>query len=160
LASAEGTRPILIEIQALVTSPAAGTPRRAANGIDPARLGLLLAVLEKRVGLGVGGQDVFVNVAGGLSLDEPAADLAVAAAVASSWLERPIEAKTVVFGEVGLAGEIRAVPHAEIRLREAAALGFSRCVLPTRNAERAAACGLDVAGVDDLHGALAALGVR
>lgn len=160
LASAEGTRPILVEIQALVTSPAAGTPRRAANGIDPARLGLLLAVLEKRVGLGVGGQDVFVNVAGGLSLDEPAADLAVAAAVASSWLERPIEAKTVVFGEIGLAGEIRAVPHAEIRLREAAALGFSRCVLPTRNAERAAACGLDIAGADDLHSALAALGVR
>jgi DNA repair protein RadA/Sms len=160
LASAEGTRPILVELQALVTYPAAGTPRRTANGIDPARLGLLLAVLEKRVGLGVGGQDVFVNVAGGLSLDEPATDLAVAAAVASSWTDRAIDPKTVIFGEIGLAGEIRAVPQAEIRLREAAALGFARCVMPARNAERAEACGIGVVGVEDIHHALEALGIR
>lgn len=160
LASAEGTRPILVELQALVTHPVSGTPRRTANGIDPARLGLLLAVLEKRVGLGVGGQDVFVNVAGGLSLDEPAADLAVAAAVASSWTDRAIDPKTVIFGEIGLAGEIRAVAQADIRLREAAALGFARCVMPSRNAERAAASGVAVIGVDDVHDALEALGVR
>ncbi len=160
LASAEGTRPILVELQALVTSPAAGTPRRSANGIEPARLGLLLAVLEKRVGLGVGAQDVFVNVAGGLSLDEPAADLAVAAAVASSWTDRAIDPKIAIFGEIGLAGEIRAVPHADIRLREAAALGFARCVIPARNAERAEASGVGVVGVEDVHQALEALGVR
>jgi DNA repair protein RadA/Sms len=160
LASAEGTRPILVELQALVTAPVAGTPRRSANGIEPARLGLLLAVLEKRVGLGVGAQDVFVNVAGGLSLDEPAADLAVAAAVASSWTDRALDPKTVVFGEVGLAGEIRAVPQADIRLREAASLGFARCVMPRRNAERAEASGVSVIGVEDVHEALEALGIR
>jgi DNA repair protein RadA/Sms len=160
LASAEGTRPILVELQALVTSPVGGTPRRTANGIDPARLGLLLAVLEKREGLGVGSQDIFVNVAGGLSLEEPATDLAVAAAVASSWTDRAIDPKTVIFGEIGLAGEIRAVAQADIRLREAAALGFARCVIPARNAERAAASGLGVIGVEDVHQALEALGVR
>lgn len=160
IASAEGTRPILVELQALVTHPAAGTPRRTANGIEPARLGLLLAVLEKRVGLAVGGQDVFVNVAGGLCLEEPAADLGVAAAVASSWRDRAIDAHTLVFGEIGLAGEIRAVPQAEIRLREAAGLGFTRCVLPKRNADRIGQPPLDIIGVEDVHEALEVLGVR
>ncbi|MEO5658096.1 MAG: DNA repair protein RadA [Nitrospiria bacterium] len=160
LASAEGTRPILVELQALVSHPAAATPRRTANGIDPGRLALLLAVLEKRVGLGVGGQDVFVNVAGGLCLEEPAADLCVAAAVASSWRDRPIDARTVIFGEIGLAGEIRAVPQSEIRLREAGVLGFTRCIAPRRNAERASQPGFEVIGVDDVHDALEVLGVR
>ncbi len=160
IASAEGTRPILVELQALVTHPAAGTPRRTANGIEPGRLGLLLAVLEKRVGLAVGGQDVFVNVAGGLCLEEPAADLGIAAAVASSWRDRVIDARTLVFGEIGLAGEIRAVPQAEIRLREAAGLGFTRCVLPKRNADRIGQPPLEMIGVEDVHEALEVLGVR
>jgi DNA repair protein RadA/Sms len=160
IASAEGTRPILVELQALVTHPAAGTPRRTANGIEPARLGLLLAVLEKRVGLAVGGQDVFVNVAGGLCLEEPAADLGIAAAVASSWRDRVIDARTLVFGEIGLAGEIRAVPQAEIRLREAAGLGSTRCVLPKRNADRIGQPPLEMIGVEDVHEALEVLGVR
>ncbi len=160
IASAEGTRPILVELQALVTHPAAGTPRRTANGIEPGRLGLLLAVLEKRVGLAVGGQDVFVNVAGGLCLEEPAADLGIAAAVASSWRDRVIDARTLVFGEIGLAGEIRAVPQAEIRLREAAGLGFTRCVLPKRNADRIAQPPLEMIGVENVHEALEVLGVR
>ena len=160
IASAEGTRPILVELQALVTHPAAGTPRRTANGIEPGRLGLLLAVLEKRVGLAVGGQDVFVNVAGGLCLEEPAADLGIAAAVASSWRDRAIDARTLVFGEIGLAGEIRAVPQAEIRLREAAGLGFTRCVLPKRNADRIRQPPLEMIGVENVHEALEVLGVR
>jgi DNA repair protein RadA/Sms len=108
----------------------------------------------------VGAQDVFVNVAGGLSLEEPAADLAVAAAVASSWTDRAIDPKTAIFGEIGLAGEIRAVPQADIRLREAAALGFARCIMPARNAERAEGSGAGVIGVHDVHEALEALGVR
>ena len=160
IASAEGTRPILVELQALVTHPAAGTPRRTANGIEPGRLGLLLAVLEKRVGLAVGGQDVFVNVAGGLCLEEPAADLGIAAAVASSWRDRAIDARTLVFGEIGLAGEIRAVPQAEIRLREAAGLGFTRCVLPKRNADRVGQPPLEIIGVEHVCEALEVLGVR
>jgi DNA repair protein RadA/Sms len=159
IASAEGTRPILVELQALVTAPSGGLPRRTANGIEPARLSLLLAVLEKRVGLGVGGQDVFVNVAGGLGLEEPAADLGIAAAVASSWRDRPIDPRTVVFGEIGLAGEIRSVPQAESRLREAAALGFTCCVLPARNAEHLANPPLKTIGVHEVREALEVLGV-
>lgn len=103
---------------------------------------------------------MFVNVAGGLCLEEPAADLGVAAAVASSWRDRPIDARTVIFGEIGLAGEIRAVPQSEIRLREAGALGFTRCIAPRRNAERASHPGFEVIGVDDVHEALEVLGVR
>ena len=160
IASAEGTRPILVEMQALVTYPVSGTPRRTANGIEAGRLGLLLAVLEKRVGLGVGAQDVFVNVAGGLCLEEPAADLGIAASVASSWTDRSIDPRTIVFGEIGLAGEIRAVPQAESRLREAAALGFTRCVLPKRSAERVTDPPLEIVGVENVHEALEALGVR
>jgi DNA repair protein RadA/Sms len=160
IASAEGTRPILVEMQALVTYPVSGTPRRTANGIEAGRLGLLLAVLEKRVGLGVGAQDVFVNVAGGLCLEEPAADLGIAASVVSSWTDRPIDPRTIVFGEIGLAGEIRAVPQAESRLREAAALGFTRCVLPKRSAERVTDPPLEIVGVENVHEALEALGVR
>ena len=157
IASAEGTRPILVELQALVTSSTSGTPRRTANGIETGRLSLLLAVLDKRVGMEVGGYDVFVNVAGGLCLEEPAADLGVVAAVASSWKDQPIDGGTVIFGEVGLAGEIRAVHHVEVRLREAAALGFKRCFIPKRNADRVPNPPLDVVGVGDVHEALEAL---
>ncbi|MBN1868395.1 DNA repair protein RadA [Candidatus Sumerlaeota bacterium] len=129
LAAIEGTRPLLVEVQALV-SPNGGfaAPRRSAHGMDARRLALILAVLEKRVGLPLSNQDVFVNVAGGLKIEEPALDLAAAAAVAGSALGRPVEKGTVVFGEVGLAGEIRSVGQFAKRLAEARRLGFDSCI--------------------------------
>jgi DNA repair protein RadA/Sms len=129
----EGSRPILVEVQALVTGSLYANPRRMAIGVDQNRLSLLVAVLEKRAGLSLVGEDVFVNVAGGMSIDEPAADLAVAASVASSVRNRPVRPKTVIFGEIGLAGEIRAVTQAARRVREAAQMGFTRCILPRGN---------------------------
>jgi len=129
----EGSRPILVEVQALVSSSLYGNARRMAIGIDQNRLSLLVAVLEKRAGLSLVGDDVFVNVAGGMSIDEPAADLAVVASVASSVRNRPVRQKTAVFGEVGLAGEVRAVTQAARRVREAAQMGFTRCILPKGN---------------------------
>jgi DNA repair protein RadA/Sms len=129
VASLEGTRPLVIEIQALVASSPYGTPQRVAGGFDARRLALLLAVLEKKAGVNLGPRDVFVNVVGGLSLREPAADLGVVVALASSQAERPARPGTVVFGEVGLTGEIRPVRLAETRLREAARLGFRRAVV-------------------------------
>jgi DNA repair protein RadA/Sms len=129
----EGSRPILVEVQALVSTSLYGNARRMALGVDQNRLSLLVAVLEKRAGLSLVGEDVFVNVAGGMSIDEPAADLAVAAAVASSVRNRPVRQKTAVFGEIGLAGEVRAVTQAARRMREAAQMGFTRCILPKGN---------------------------
>lgn len=132
----EGSRPLLVEVQALVTDDAYGTPRRTAIGFDGNRTALLLAVLEKKAGLAVGG-DVFVNVAGGMRLDEPAADLPVIAALASSHRDRPLDPKVAVFGEVGLGGEVRAVIGADARIAEARRLGFERIVLPTGNRDAA-----------------------
>jgi DNA repair protein RadA/Sms len=129
----EGSRPILVEVQALVSSSLYGNARRMAIGVDQNRLSLLIAVLEKRAGLALVGDDVFVNVAGGMTVDEPAADLAVVAAVASSVRNRPLRAQTAVFGEVGLAGEVRGVTQAARRVREAAQMGFTRCILPRGN---------------------------
>jgi DNA repair protein RadA/Sms len=126
----EGSRPFLVEVQALVSSSSYGNARRMASGIDQNRLSLLLAVLEKRAALNLIGEDVFVNIAGGMTVDEPAADLAIIAAVASSVRNRPIKAGTAVFGEVGLAGEVRGTTQSAIRVREAAQMGFTRCVLP------------------------------
>ena len=153
----EGSRPILVEIQALVAH-AAGMPRRTALGIDPNRVSLLLAVIERRAGIDVLGQDVFVNVAGGVLLSEPASDLGVLAAVASSARNRAIDPHTLCFGEVGLAGEIRAVGGAELRLAEAKKLGFRRCVLPELS--RAQLHGkpeMELVGVRDVGAALEAL---
>lgn len=130
VASMEGTRPILVEVQALVSPTSFGTPRRTTLGIDPNRVALLVAVLEKKMGLHLLGQDVFVNVAGGVRLDEPAVDLGVLAAVASSFLDKPIDPHTLLIGEIGLAGEVRAVGQVEPRVREALKLGFTRCLLP------------------------------
>jgi DNA repair protein RadA/Sms len=129
----EGSRPILVEVQALVSSSLYGNARRMAIGVDQNRLSLLIAVLEKRAGLALVGDDVFVNVAGGMTMDEPAADLAVVTAVASSVRNRPVRPQTAVFGEVGLAGEVRAVTQAARRVREAAQMGFTRCILPKGN---------------------------
>ncbi|OIO92063.1 MAG: DNA repair protein RadA [Armatimonadetes bacterium CG2_30_59_28] len=131
----EGTRPLLAEVQALVTSSYFGTPRRVTTGVDYNRCCVILAVLEKRLGLHLGAQDIHVNVVGGLRLTEPAADLAVAMSCASSFRDQPLSEGTVCFGEVGLAGEIRGVPHASRRAEEAARLGFSRCILP-RSSEK------------------------
>ena len=136
VASLEGTRPILIELQALVSPTSFAMPRRMANGVDGNRIALLVAVMEKRMGLNLAGQDIYVNVVGGLSIEEPALDLGIVAAVTSSLRNRPIAPTTVVFGEVGLGGEVRAVGQAETRLREAAKLGFRRCLLPERNLEK------------------------
>jgi len=133
VASLEGTRPILVELQALVSPTTFAMPRRMANGVEANRVALLVAVMEKRMGLNLAGQDIYVNVVGGLQIDEPALDLGIVAAVTSSLRNRPIAPTTVVFGEVGLGGEVRAVGQAEIRLREAAKMGFQRCLLPERN---------------------------
>lgn len=129
-AGIEGSRPVLVEIQALVAPSAYGTPRRAVVGWDSGRLAMLLAVLEARCGLGFGDKDVYLNVAGGMRINEPAADLAAAAALISSALDMPLPQGCVVFGEIGLSGEVRAVGRAEARLREAQKLGFERALAP------------------------------
>jgi DNA repair protein RadA/Sms len=134
--SMEGTRPLLVEVQALATNTAFGTPRCTTNGLDHNRVLMLLAVLTKRVGLALGNQDIYVNVAGGFSLGEPAVDLGVAAAVASSYRERPVAQQTALIGEVGLGGELRSVTHTPARIREAAKLGFKQCILPKSGARR------------------------
>jgi DNA repair protein RadA/Sms len=136
VSSLEGTRPILAELQALVTPTKMTMPRRTTIGVDYNRVSLLIAVIEKRVGMHLMGMDVFVNVVGGLKIDEPAVDLGIIAAVASSFREKPIDPNTVVMGEVGLAGEVRAISQAETRLKDAAKLGFTRCVLPAANVEK------------------------
>jgi DNA repair protein RadA/Sms len=133
LCCVEGSRPMLVEIQALVSTSSYGNARRMASGLDQNRLSLLLAVLEKRAGLNLVAEDVFVNVAGGIAVDEPAADLGIVAAVASSVRNRPIKASTAVFGEVGLAGEVRGISQAALRVREAAQMGFTRCIVPQGN---------------------------
>ncbi|HET9358991.1 MAG TPA: DNA repair protein RadA, partial [Vicinamibacterales bacterium] len=136
LCCVEGSRPILVEVQALVSTSSYGNAKRMAIGIDQNRLSLLLAVLEKRAGLSLAGDDVYVNIAGGMSVDEPAADLSVVAAVASSVRNRSLPPATAVLGEVGLSGEIRGVPQAGLRVREAAQMGFTRIVLPAANLDR------------------------
>ena len=125
---------MLVEVQALVSSSTYGNARGMASGLDQNRLSLLLAVLDKRAGLNLVADDVFVNVAGGMSVDEPAADLAILAAVASSVRNRAIRPGTAVFGEIGLAGEVRGTTHAALRVREAAQMGYTRCVMPEGNA--------------------------
>ena len=126
----EGTRPLLVEIQGLTSPTAFGNPRRTPNGVDFNRLLLTVAVLTRRVGLHLGEQDVFVNVVGGISINEPAADLAVAAAIASSLRGQPVRAETVLIGEVGLSGELRMVGQMPARLREAVKLGFKTAIVP------------------------------
>ena len=126
----EGTRPLLVEIQALTTNNAFGTPRRTTNGIDFNRLLLVAAVLTKRAGLGLGNQDIIVNVAGGLKVGEPAADLGIAIAIASSLRSASVDRNLAAVGEIGLSGELRAVPQTERRLGEAAKLGFKHFIAP------------------------------
>ncbi|MCG8685893.1 MAG: DNA repair protein RadA [Desulfobacterales bacterium] len=130
-ASMEGSRPILVEIQGLVSSTGLGTPRRTVLGLDSHRVALIVAVMEKRLGMNLAGLDIFMNVTGGVRIAEPAADLAIAAALASSFLDKPVHKETTLIGEVGLTGEIRAVSHAQARIKEAAKMGFTRCLVPT-----------------------------
>lgn len=135
-AGIEGTRPLLVEVQALVSPSPLGTPRRTAVGWDSGRLSMILAVLEARCGLVMAGKDVYLNIAGGLRINEPAADLAVAAALVSSACDRPVPEGCVVFGEIGLSGEVRAVSQSDLRLKEATKLGFASAILPPRRGGR------------------------
>jgi len=156
--SMEGSRPILIELQALVSPTTYPMPKRMANGVETNRVALLLAVMEKRLGFHLSGQDVYVNVVGGMQIDEPAIDLGIVAAVASSLRGRPLDQHTVVMGEVGLGGEIRAVNQAELRVREAAKLGFCRALLPSRNVAKLEPLeGFEYVSVQDVTEALDAL---
>jgi DNA repair protein RadA/Sms len=149
-----GTRPILVEVQALVAPTGYGTARRTAIGVDSNRVALLAAVLEKKQDVPLLGCDLFVNVAGGMTLTEPASDLAVCAALVSSLQNRPIDPQTLILGEVGLAGEVRAVAQVEPRLTEAVKMGFKRVVLPKGSARRMESTRLEVLGVDSLSEAL------
>lgn len=155
----EGTRPLLVEVQALVDSSPLSNPRRVAVGLEGNRMAMLLAVLHRHGGIGVSDQDVFVNVVGGIRVQETAADLPVLLAVLSSLRDRPLAEKTIAFGEVGLSGEIRPVPNGEERLREAATHGFLRAIVPKANAPKAGTYkGLEVIAVERLADALAAAG--
>jgi DNA repair protein RadA/Sms len=154
----EGTRPLLVEIQALVSETKYGTGRRMTQGVDQNRVSLLMAMLEKRVGLQMLGDDVFVNIAGGLEVDEPAVDLGVVAAITSSFRSRPIDPHTAVFGEVGLTGEVRGTTQAVVRAREAQALGFKTIVMPSSNtAGLERMLGIRTVGVRSVEEALEAL---
>ena len=137
LPSIEGTRPLLVEVQALVCDSNLGSPRRTVTGVNPNRVSLILAVLEKRAGLHFADRDVFVNVAGGVRLDEPAADLAIALALVSSFMEAPVAPRLTAFGEIGLAGEVRGVDMVRQRVAEAAKFGFTTCILPKNCAQDA-----------------------
>jgi DNA repair protein RadA/Sms len=156
----EGTRPLLVEIQALVDSSQLGNPRRIAVGLDHNRLAMLLAVLHRHGGLFMADQDVFVNVVGGVKVSETSADLAQLLAIVSSFKDRVLPRELVVFGEVGLAGEIRPVPSGQERLQEAAKHGFTRAIVPKANAPKHAIPGMQVIGVSKLSEALDALNDR
>ena len=155
ISSVEGSRPILVELQALVTPTGFAVPRRTTIGVDHNRVSLLAAVLEKKVGMNLINQDVFVNVAGGVRIDEPAVDLGIVISVASSYTDRPVDPKTVVFGEVGLGGEVRGISPGDIRIKESAKLGFTRCVLPERNKKSSQGkMNIELAGVNSVEEAL------
>jgi DNA repair protein RadA/Sms len=148
LATLEGTRPLLVEIQALVDASHSPNPRRLSVGLEQNRLAMLLAVLHRHAGIATWEQDVFVNAVGGVRIGEPAADLAVCLAVVSSFTDRPVAPKVAVFGEVGLAGEVRPAPRGQDRLREAAKLGFEKAIVPLGNQPKAGIAGLQVLPVE------------
>src|SRR5207253_5521206 len=152
------SRPLLVEVQALVAPGGPGSPRRTASGLDPNRLALLIAVLGRRAGVGLGTHDVYANLAGGLTVAEPALDLPLAIALASSLRDRPATPQTVAIGEVGLLGELRAVPGLERRLRESARLGFVRAIVPrpSRGASVPLVPGLETVAVGSLREAIEA----
>lgn len=155
----EGTRPILSEVQALVTTTGFGNPRRVSTGFDYNRLSLILAVLEKRMGLYFSNLDAYLNIVGGMRIDEPAADLAVALSLVSGMRDKPIDEKTLAFGEIGLSGEVRMVSRADFRVKEAARLGFTKCILPKACLKQITDCpvGMELVGVSNLKQAIAAI---
>ena len=152
----EGTRPILAEVQGLVTTTGFGNPRRMSTGFDFNRLNLLLAVLEKRLGLYFSNLDTYLNIVGGMKVDEPAADLAVCMALVSGLRDVPVDEKMVAFGEVGLSGEIRSVPRAAARVVEAARLGFEKCIVPKSCLKQLTniPSGIEIIGVSNLSEAI------
>jgi len=157
LATLEGTRPLLVEIQALVDSAHTPNPRRLSVGLEQNRIAMLLAVLHRHAGIATWEQDVFVNAVGGVRIGEPAADLAVCLSIVSSLTDRPIREKTVVFGEIGLAGEVRPAPRGQDRLREAAKLGFETAIVPKANLPKGKIAGLEVIGVERVDQAVRVL---
>jgi len=157
LATLEGTRPLLVEIQALVDSAHTPNPRRLSVGLEQNRLAMLLAVLNRHAGIATWEQDVFVNAVGGVRIGEPAADLAVSLAIVSSLTDRAIAAKTVVYGEIGLAGEVRPAPRGQDRLKEAAKLGFEKAIIPKANLPKGKFAGLEVIGVERVDQAVGVL---
>ena len=158
VASLEGTRPLMVEIQSLVSQSNFGVPRRTTIGVDFNRVNLLVAVLEKRAGLYLGGMDIFVNVVGGLRIIEPAVDIGIITTIASSLKDIPVDPKIFVFGEVGLSGEIRAVTQAEARIKEASKIGFKRAVMPMGNAEKIKNnFGLEITGIKNVKDCLEAV---
>jgi DNA repair protein RadA/Sms len=155
VSSIEGSRPILIEVQALVTPTSYGMPQRNTTGFDYRRLSLLLAVLEKRVGLHLSSQDVFVNIAGGLKIDEPAVDLGIATSITSSLRDVPVDSSSVAVGEIGLGGEIRTVGQVDKRVQEAAKLGFKRIVIPQNNLKSVKGVdGIEILGTQSVNEAM------
>ena len=157
-ASMEGTRPILIELQALVSSASLGMPRRTILGLDHNRVALLVAVMEKKLGLHLMGHDVFMNVAGGVRVDEPAVDLGIVCGIASSFLDRPIPEGTITMGEVGLTGEVRAIGQVETRIAESHKMGFTRCLIPGNNLKRVSATkNMEMIGIKNVSQAIEVL---
>jgi DNA repair protein RadA/Sms len=157
-ASMEGTRPILVELQALAGSTSFGTPRRTILGLDPNRVALLAAVMEKQLGMHLMGYDIFMNVAGGVKVSEPAVDMAIVSAIASSFLDKPISDSTVVLGEVGLTGEIRAIGQVDTRIAESKKMGFRRCLVPNSNLKRIPDIdGIEISGVKTVSEAVETL---
>jgi DNA repair protein RadA/Sms len=154
-ASMEGTRPILVELQALASGTSFGTPRRTILGLDSNRVALLAAVMEKQLGMHLMGYDIFMNVAGGVKVIEPAVDLAIVSAIASSFLDKPIANGTIVLGEVGLTGEVRAIAQVDTRVAEAGKMGFNRCVVPEGNFKRIRGIdGIKMAGIKSVSEAV------
>jgi DNA repair protein RadA/Sms len=152
--SLEGTRPLLVEIQALASASSFGVPRRTAIGVDYNRINLLVAVLEKRLGMHMGNMDIYVNVVGGLKINEPAIDMGVVAAIVSSFRNQPIDTGVFAFGEVGLSGELRAISQADIRINEALKLGFKKGIVPASNANTVENSGMEVTGVKTVEEAI------
>ena len=156
----EGSRPIMAEVQSLVTPTGFGTPRRMANGVDYNRMSMLIAVLEKRAGYFLGNMDCYINIIGGLKVDEPASDLSIALAIVSSLKDKPVPEDVLAFGEIGLGGEIRAVNSCEQRIKEAAKLGFRKCRVPKYNLKKIAGnlkVDIEVIGVSNIRQAFEAI---
>ncbi len=155
--SIEGTRPLLVEIQALVTASSFGVPRRTALGVDYNRINLLIAVLDKRLGMQLGGMDVYVNVVGGLKIDEPAIDMGIIAAIASSFKNKPINSEIFTFGEIGLSGELRAISQADTRIKEALKLGFKKGIVPVTNSNHVETQDINIIGAKNVEEAVEVL---